>query len=262
MVPTDTALPYRSVLGLRVYATSYDDCATRVIDWARGSHGRYVCVANVHTTMEGWDDPDFQRLVNDADLVTPDGMPLVWALRRLGVADATRVYGPTLTLHVCELAAREGVPVGFYGGRPEAIERLVPTLQQRFPTLQVAFAESPPFRALTLAEDEATVGRIRASGARLLFIGLGCPKQERWMAAHRDRLPLVQLGVGAAFDFHAGLVPQAPQALQRSGMEWAFRMAMEPRRLARRYLRHNPRFVWHLGRQLLRERRSVPRAEV
>ena len=257
--PSDTAPPHRAVLGLRVDATSYEDGARRVLAWTAAERGRYVCVANVHMTMVGWDDPTYRRLVNEADLVTPDGMPLVWALRRLGIQGATRVYGPTLTLRVCESAAREGVPVGFYGGRPEAIERLVPNLQARFPSLQVAFAESPPFRPLTPDEDDAVVERIRASGARVLFVGLGCPKQERWMAAHRDRLPLVQLGVGAAFDFHAGLVPQAPPALQRVGMEWAFRMAMEPRRLAGRYLRSNPRFVWHMGRQLLRERRGAVR---
>lgn len=251
--PPSDGPPHRAVLGLRVDATSYDDGARRVLAWAEEEQGHYVCVANVHVTMEGWDDPSFRRLVNDADLVTPDGMPLVWALRRLGLPDAERVYGPTLMLHVCEAAEREGVAVGFYGGRAEAIERLVPNLQARFPALRVAFAESPPFRPLTDDEDEAVVARIRVSGARILFVGLGCPKQERWMAAHRDRLPLVQLGVGAAFDFHAGLVRQAPAALQRVGLEWVFRLAMEPRRLARRYLHHNPRFVWHLGRQLLRE---------
>ena len=253
----DRALSHRDVLGVRVDATSYHDTARQIVGWVHSRRGRYVCVANVHMTMEGWDDPAFRRMVNEADLVTPDGMPLVWALRRLGVADATRVYGPTLTLHVCELAAREGVAVGFYGGRPAAIERLVPNLLARYPDLQVAYAESPPFHTLTAEEDEQMVERIRASGAGVLFVGLGCPKQERWMAEHRDRLPLVQIGVGAAFDFHAGLVRQAPPALQRAGLEWAFRLAMEPRRLAWRYLRHNPRFVWHLVRQLLHQRRTT-----
>lgn len=248
--------PSRTVLGMRVDATSYDDGARRVAAWAGEDRGRYVCVANVHMTMECFDDAGFRSLVNGADLVTPDGMPLVWVLRRLGVADAGRVYGPTLTLHVCDLAARMGIPVGFYGGRPEAIERLVPALVTRFPALRVAFAESPPFRPLADDEDAAVVERIIASGARILFVGLGCPKQERWMAAHRETLPLVQLGVGAAFDFHAGLVRQAPPVLQRVGLEWAFRLAMEPRRLARRYLRHNPRFLWHVAWQLLRERRA------
>jgi N-acetylglucosaminyldiphosphoundecaprenol N-acetyl-beta-D-mannosaminyltransferase len=245
------------ILGMRVDPTSYDDAARRVMDWAAAEVGRYVCVANVHMVMEAWDDHRFREVVNEADLVTPDGMPLVWALRRLGAPAAVRVYGPTLTLHVCELAARQGVPVGFYGGSPDAIAGLVRFVGARFPSLDVAYAVSPPFRRLTADEDADTVAAIVASGARVLFVGLGCPQQERWMAEHRDRLPLVQLGVGAAFDFHAGLVRQAPPVLQRVGLEWAFRLAMEPRRLARRYLRHNPRFLWHLGRQLRAERRGA-----
>lgn len=263
-MPLATAQPLarRHVLGMRVDATSYADAAERVLAWAHEGGPHTVCVANVHMTMEAWDDPAFQAIVNASDLVTPDGMPLVWALRRLGVADATRVYGPTLTLHVCERAAREGVPVAFHGGSPEAIEALVPTLKARFAGLQVAYAVSPPFRPATPEEDAPTVDAILASGARVLFVGLGCPKQEKWMAAHRDRLPLVQLGVGAAFDFHAGRVRQAPPALQRLGLEWAFRMAMEPRRLAKRYLKHNPRFVWHFARQLWRERRAPDRSRV
>jgi N-acetylglucosaminyldiphosphoundecaprenol N-acetyl-beta-D-mannosaminyltransferase len=251
-------LEHRHVLGMRVDATSYADASARVLAWAREGTPRTVCVANVHMTMEALDDPTFQTLVNASDLVTPDGMPLVWALRRLGVPSASRVYGPTLTLHVCERAAEEGVAVGLLGGSPEAIEALVPTLQDRFPGLQVAYAVSPPFRPATPQEDAATVAAILAAGVRVLFVGLGCPKQERWMAAHRHRLPLVQIGVGAAFDFHAGRVRQAPPALQRLGLEWAFRLAMEPRRLAKRYLKHNPRFMWHFGRQLWDERQ--PRA--
>ena len=246
---------------MRVNATSYSDATERVLVWAREGAPRTVCVANVHMTMEAWDDPAFRSLVNAADLVTPDGMPLVWALRRLGVQSASRVYGPTLTLHVCERAAREGVPVAFHGGSPEAIEALVPNLTARFPGLQVAYAVSPPFRPATPAEGAASVAAIRGSGARILFVGLGCPKQEQWMAEHRDRLPLVQLGVGAAFDFHAGRVRQAPPALQRLGLEWAFRLAMEPRRLAKRYVRHNPRFVWHVARQIWREHRLRARGD-
>jgi N-acetylglucosaminyldiphosphoundecaprenol N-acetyl-beta-D-mannosaminyltransferase len=258
-VLSDPAAPngwtHRLILGMRVDATTYDDAARWIVACSAERVGRYVCIANVHMTMEAWDDSGFRHMVNGADLVTPDGMPLVWALRRLGVQHAVRVYGPTLTLHVCERAAREGVPVGFYGGRPEAVEGLVAAMRERFPGLRVAYAVSPPFRALTPEEDDAVVAEVVASGARVLFVGLGCPRQERWMADHKDRLPLVQLGVGAAFDFHAGLVRQAPPALQRVGLEWAFRLAMEPRRLARRYGRHNPRFVWLLGRQLWGERR-------
>lgn len=200
------------------------------------------------------DDRTFRTVVKRADLVTPDGMPLVWMLRRLGVPEPTRVYGPTLMLHVCEQAAKEHVPVGFYGGTPEALDDLAATLKARFPELEIAYAHAPPFRALTAEEDAKVVRDIRASGARILFVGLGCPKQERWMAEHRDRLPLVQLGVGAAFAFHAGHVRQAPAWLQDRGLEWAFRLVMEPRRLWRRYFYNNPRFVVLAALQLLRRR--------
>ena len=198
-----------------------------------------------------------REIVNAADLVTPDGMPLVWLLRWRGVPEATRVYGPTLTLFVCEAAAAAGIPVGFYGGSSSANRGIVAEMQRRFPSLKVACAHSPPFRPLTPEEDEKDVRRIVDSGARILFVGLGCPKQEKWMARHRDRLPLVQLGVGAAFAFHAGEVRQAPAWIQRIGMEWAFRLAMEPRRLWKRYLVGNTRFVWLITMEWIRNLRDT-----
>jgi N-acetylglucosaminyldiphosphoundecaprenol N-acetyl-beta-D-mannosaminyltransferase len=242
------------VLGARVDPTSYWAATRQVLEWARRGESRYVCVATVHSVMEAWDDPGFRQVLNAADLVTPDGMPLVWMLRRLGYPDQQRVYGPDLTLHVCEAAAREGVPVGFYGGLPEALEAMVSKLRRLFPGLVVAYAWSPPFRPLTPEEDAQVVREIVESGARVLFVGLGCPKQERWMGEHRGRVPAVMLGVGAAFDFHGGRVRQAPRWMQDRGLEWLFRLAMEPRRLWRRYLKHNPRFAVLALLQLLRER--------
>ena len=243
--------PHRYILGMRVDATSYEDAARRVLAWARQGVSRYVCVANVHMVMEAYDSTEFRRIVNAADLVTPDGMPLVWMLRRLGIPDQDRVAGPELLPRICEAAARDGIPVGFYGGKPEVLDSLVRRLRERFPELQVAYAYSPPFRTLTLEEDEQIVEEINDSGVRILFVGLGCPKQERWMAEHKGRVQAVMLGVGAAFDFHAGRVPQAPAWIQRLGLEWFFRLLMEPRRLWRRYARHNPRFVILALMQLL-----------
>jgi N-acetylglucosaminyldiphosphoundecaprenol N-acetyl-beta-D-mannosaminyltransferase len=251
-------LPHASVLGTRVDGTSYEDATTRVLDWSHSQTPRYVCVANVHMIMESYDDPTFRNVVNGADLVTPDGMPLVWSLKRLGFWRQTRVYGPTLTLRICEAAAREAVPVGFYGGSPKALDAVTLNLSNRFPGLRIVYAFSPPFRELTPAEDTQVVQAIQQSGARVLFVGLGCPRQERWMAAHKESLPIVMLGVGAAFDFHAGRVRQAPAWLQDRGLEWAFRLAMEPRRLWRRYLKHNPRFLWLMAMQLLGRHRFEP----
>jgi N-acetylglucosaminyldiphosphoundecaprenol N-acetyl-beta-D-mannosaminyltransferase len=243
-------VPSRSVLGMRVDATSYARATETVLRWARHGEARYVCVATVHMVMEAHDHPEFQQLVNAADLVTPDGMPLVWALRLLGVREASRVYGPDLTPLICAAAARAGVPVGFYGGSRDALDRMIATLSRQFPGLRVAYHHSPPFRPLDEAERAAEVQAIRTSGAKILFVGLGCPKQERWMAEHRDQLDCVMLGVGAAFDFLSGQKAMAPDWIQSLGLEWAFRLACEPRRLWKRYLYHNPRYLVLLARQL------------
>jgi N-acetylglucosaminyldiphosphoundecaprenol N-acetyl-beta-D-mannosaminyltransferase len=192
-------------------------------------------------------------MMEAADLVTPDGMPLVWGLRLLGVPDASRVYGPDLTLLVCEEAARQGIPVGFYGGHDDVLDDLTATLWRRWPELRVAYRWSPPFRALTDEEEARVTDELLRSGTRVLFVGLGSPKQERWMADHRH-LPVVMIGVGAAFDFLSGRKRQAPRALQGLGREWLHRLAHEPRRLWRRYLYRNPRFVALFAAQLLRER--------
>jgi N-acetylglucosaminyldiphosphoundecaprenol N-acetyl-beta-D-mannosaminyltransferase len=241
------ACPARRVLGMRVDATSYAETADLVLDLAAARAGGMVCVATTHMVMEAYDAPDFRRLVNSADRVTPDGMPLVWRLRSLGLPHATRVYGPTLMPEICARAAASGISVGLYGGSPEVIARLSDALRRRFPRLDVAFALSPPFRELSPAEDAAVVRAIEDAGVGVLFVGLGCPKQERWMAAHRDALSCPLVGVGAAFDFLAGAKPQAPPLLQGAGLEWLFRLACEPRRLWRRYLIGNARFLFHFA---------------
>lgn len=247
----------RRILGTRVDATDYGGAAERVCGWAARGESRYVCAANVHMVMEGHDDPAFRAVVNGADLVTADGMPLAWALRSLGVAHAPRVYGPDLMLAVCARAEAEGIPIALYGGTEEALAGLEAELRGRFPGLRIAHRASPPFRALSEMEKDQARRAIAASGARILFVGLGCPRQERWMAAERGRIPAVMLGVGAAFDFISHGKKQAPPALRRAGLEWAFRLAAEPRRLWRRYLVHNPRFVALFALQLARGARRA-----
>ncbi len=244
-------LTSRYVLGMRVDATSYEDASRRVARWARDGRSAYVCVATVHMIMETFDSSAFQRVVNGADLVTPDGRPLVWALRILGVRDANQVRGTDLTARVVDLAAREGIPIGLYGGTPDLLETFARILERRYPGVRVVCRIAPPFRPLTPEEDEAVTGEILSSGARLLFVGIGCPKQERWMEAHKERIPAVMLGVGAAFDFHTGRVRQAPGWMQVAGLEWLFRLLMDPRRLWKRYARHNPRFVVLFSLELL-----------
>jgi N-acetylglucosaminyldiphosphoundecaprenol N-acetyl-beta-D-mannosaminyltransferase len=192
--------------------------------------------------------------MNGADLTAPDGMPLVFGLRRLGLPRSTRVYGPALMRAVLAEAARRGVPVGFYGAAPHVLAALRSRMRSRLEGLEVAYAVSPPFRELSSAEDRDAVAEMNASGARILFVGLGCPKQERWMAAHQGSVHMPMLGVGAAFDFLAGEKRQAPRWMQRAGLEWLFRLATEPKRLWKRYLKHNPRFVILFGLQLIRSR--------
>lgn len=231
------------LLGMWVDTTSYAAALELVIGWAYALESRYVCVANVHMLMEAFDSTEYKQILNSADLVTPDGVPLVWMLRLKGQKDQQRVYGPTLMLHLVQAAARGRVSVGFYGSKSEVLESLIKRMQASYEGLNVAFSFSPPFRTLNPAEDEAIVEQINHSGARILFVGLGCPKQEIWMAEHRGKVNVVMIGVGAAFDFHAGLKPQAPVWMQKIGLEWLFRLKTEPRRLWKRYLYHNPRFV-------------------
>jgi len=239
-------LPMARLLGTRVHATDYAACGRLVRHWAQSAETRVCCLANVHLIMEAWDDPGYRAVINGADLVAPDGMPLVWLLRGRGHALFDRVYGPALMQRVLAEAAAHALPVGFLGSKPAVLSALLHRLSLTYPELDVAFYHSPPFRPLNPEEDRTLVAKINASGCRILFVGLGCPKQERWMAAHalgsEHAVRCVMLGVGAAFDFIAGSLPQAPAWIQRRGLEWLFRLACEPRRLWWRYLKHNPRF--------------------
>ena len=246
----------RVILGTRVHASSYSEATEAVLLWAKVGASKYVCATGAHGVIEAQDDPSFQLVLNEADLNLPDGMSLVKALRKLGVHHASRVYGPDLTLHVCRAAAEAGIPVALYGSTQETLDLLKERLPQLALGLQIACAISPPFRALTGEEDEAFVDQITNSGARIVFVGLGCPRQEHWCADHKGRIPAVMLAVGAAFDFHAGQLRQSPAVLQRLGLEWAYRLGMEPRRLWKRYSRIVPRFVAGFARQMRQERKE------
>lgn len=240
-----------SILGVNVVASTYQNVSDKALDWAKRGNSRALVFANVHVIMEAYDDPAYLHCLNKADMVNPDGVPLVWALRRLGSPQATRVYGPDCTVTIIKDAAASGVPVGFYGGSPEVLDALLAVTRRNYPALLIAFAMSPPFRSLTEDEDAAVVQQISDSGARILFIGLGCPRQEKWMIEHLGRIPAVMVAVGAAFDFIAGTKKQAPRWMMKGGLEWLFRLGTEPRRLASRYIKHNPRYLVLIARQLI-----------
>ena len=242
------------ILGMPVDVTNYIAATKSVIQWAREGRSAMVCLGNVHMVMTAYDDPGFARVLEEADLVTHDGMPLVWALRLLGQEGLERVYGPHLMHFICQAAARRGIPIGLYGGTPEVLADLAIALTARHPGLEIPFQVSPPFRASTKDEDDRDLRDLRSSGARILFVGIGCPKQELWIHRNRRRFAGPMLGVGQAFDIHSGHSRMAPRWLQNIGMEWAFRLCTEPRRLWRRYLHNNPKFMGLIALQILVQR--------
>jgi N-acetylglucosaminyldiphosphoundecaprenol N-acetyl-beta-D-mannosaminyltransferase len=256
-LPAVAALPSVDVLGVRVSAITMGQALDRFDEWITAGAQQYVCITGVHGVMESQQDDRLRRIHNAAGLVTPDGMPLVWWSRRHGWPRTERVYGPDLLLACCERSMAAGYRHYFYGGQEGVADLLAGRLTKRFPGLAVAGRFSPPFRPLTLAEDDDLVRRINDAAPDIVWVGLSTPKQEYWMAEHVGRLNAsVLVGVGAAFDFHAGLKRQAPLWMQRNGLEWLFRLGSEPRRLWRRYLVNNPLFIWLAFRQILKA--SVP----
>lgn len=233
-----------NVLGVRVSAINMEMALDLIDLWIELQESRYVCITPVHSVMDCQRDPELRRIQNASGMTTPDGMPLVWLSRLHGHDSVDRVYGPDLMLASCDQSVERGYRHFFYGGAEGVPEQLAANLQARFPGLEVAGMYSPPFRPLTEEEDREIVRMINQSAPDIVWVGLGSPKQERWMAAHVGRLNApVLLGVGAAFDFHTGRKPQAPAWMQRSGLEWLFRLLTEPRRLWKRYLINNPLFV-------------------
>ena len=251
MIASDTRTG-AAVLGTFVDALNWANVLGRIISWAESRESRYVCICNVHSVVTASRDGEFQSVVSEADLVAPDGAPVAWMLRRLGFPGQERINGPDLMWRYCEDACCSGQPIYLFGGTAETLVGLTARLLAAFPGLRIAGAWSPPFRPLTDQEDAERVAQINASGARVVFVGLGCPKQELWMANHKGRVKAVMIGVGAAFDFHAGLVPRAPRWMQRLGLEWFHRLVSEPRRLWKRYLVTNSIFLCGATVQLVR----------
>lgn len=243
------------VLGSRIDAVYWNCALDRLMTWAHARESRYVTICNAHVLVVAEQDPAYAEVINQADMATPDGAPVAWMLRRQGFPNQARISGPDVMWGLIERCAAEDLPIYCYGSTEDTLALLEWRLQTAFPGLKMT-VEAPPFRELTPEEDDATVARINASGASLVFVGLGCPKQERWMAAHRGRVQGVMLGVGAAFDFHAGTVMRAPRWMRSNGLEWLHRLASEPRRLWKRYLVTNTLFVLGAARQLITSRNA------
>jgi len=252
-------MPSFDVLGVKISAVNLSSAARQIEEWIAARAKTYVCVAPVSTIMDCQDDPDYLRIVNNAGMVTPDGMPVVWLGRRQAGTMLDRTYGPDLMNTFCALSEEKGYKHFFYGGSATANRLLSENLQKRFPKLKIVGQYSPPFLAVKQKEKPEVIGQINAAGADVLWVGLGSPKQDFWMALHRHDLSVpVIIGAGAAFDFLAGTKPQAPRWMQRSGLEWVFRLCCEPQRLWKRYLVGNSRFVYLvLKNKFLKNTRQV-----
>jgi len=252
-VKDSVEIPRVNILGVGISAINMASALKTINGWIERRESNYVCITGVHGVIESQRDEQMRKIHNSAGLVTPDGMPLVWISRLKGRPQVERVYGPDLMLAVCELSQIKRYRHFFYGGAPGVPEKLTKNLIDRFPNMTIVGSYSPPFRSPSEEEDEQIVSLINQSKPDIVWVGLSTPKQERWMAEHISRLkPSVLIGVGAAFDFHAGLKKQAPRWIQKIGMEWFFRLLSEPRRLWKRYLVNNPLFLLLIIRQTFR----------
>lgn len=259
---TENVMPRKgeAVLEAFIDALTWEDALQQITQWAGARESRYVCICNVHSVVTTTNDVEFKIAVNNADMATPDGAPVAWALRRLGHPAQERINGPDLMMKYLAEAERLGQSVFFYGSTEATLAQLRIALAARFPGLRIAGTHSPPFRPLTREEDDRIVDMINESGANAVFVGLGCPKQEKWMAEHRGRIRGVMIGVGAAFDYHAGVIKRAPLWWQRNGLEWLYRLGSEPRRLFKRYMVTNTLFVVGFFRQIVTTKLTLGQA--
>jgi N-acetylglucosaminyldiphosphoundecaprenol N-acetyl-beta-D-mannosaminyltransferase len=254
-------IPKVPIFGIGVSVTDYTDGCAAIMDAARTRRSYAVSALATHGLTEAARDGEFGELVNSIELVTPDGQPVRWAMNMLhGTALSERVYGPDLVAAVCAAAAAERMSVYLYGSTPETCRKVADELPRRYPGLRIAGLQPDRFRDATADEDAEDVQRIRASGADIVLVGRGCPRQERWVALHRGLLAVPMLAVGAAFDYIAGNITRPPGWMQRVGLEWLFRLYQEPRRLFRRYLVHNGLFCVMLAREMLQKRTAASRS--
>lgn len=251
---TAAGVPATRVLGVPISTINMRVAVSTILEWVTHRNAQYICVRDVHGIMRAQDDQALMAIHHSAGLITPDGMPLAWTLKARGYRDAERVCGADLVAALCEASVTEGTRHYLYGGKPGVAERMAAKLTEMFPGLNIIGSSTPPFRPLTLEEDEAVVAEIAGKQPDVVWIGLSTPKQEYWMRDHVGRIPGATLiGIGAAFDFYAGDVKRAPRWMQQSGTEWLHRLASEPTRLWRRYLVLAPKFVMQVAREKMRQ---------
>lgn len=243
--------PTLNILGNPVTALSFNAQIEKILEWARSYQSKVVCVANVHMLMEAHWNAEFSSVLHNADIVTPDGMPLVWMMKLMGIREQNRVAGMDILLALCKSAPAQNVSVFFLGSETTILQKMRSKLEREFPNLRIADMVSLPFRPLTAAEDEAIVQRINQSQAKLVLVSLGCPKQEYWMHNHKGKIQAVMIGLGGVFPVLAGVHKRAPLWIQNLGLEWLYRLVQEPRRLWKRYTYTIPPFIWLCVKQLL-----------
>lgn len=251
-LPMHTDIYFQNILTARLHAVTYSDVCDRIQTLVKAKQSSYIIAANVHVIMTAYRQPDYHKVLKKASIVTPDGMPLVMGMRWLGGKKQSRVYGPDLMLAWCDRAQQVGQSIYLYGSTPQTLNLLSHKLKKAYPNLVIAGTHSPPFRPLTTQEEEGDIARIRASGASVVFVGLGCPKQEEWMYRQLGKLDAVMIGVGAAFKMHSGEISQAPRWMMKLGLEWLFRLVQDPKRLWLRYYTTNFPFILLFSQQLFK----------
>jgi N-acetylglucosaminyldiphosphoundecaprenol N-acetyl-beta-D-mannosaminyltransferase len=244
-------IPTVDIIGSPITALSFQDQIDMMVKWGKSNLSKVVCIANVHMLIEAYRNPFFGAVLQNADLVTPDGMPLVWMLRLLGVGRQDRVAGIDVLEGVCKLSQETGVGVYFLGSQNTVLEKMQCRLNREFPNLKISGMTSLPFRPLTDEEDRTLVHTLNQSGAGLIFVSLGCPTQETWMSQHKGQVSAVMVGLGGAFPVYAGIQKCAPKVIREAGLQWLYRLIGEPRRLWKRYATTIPLFIWLVSKQLL-----------
>jgi N-acetylglucosaminyldiphosphoundecaprenol N-acetyl-beta-D-mannosaminyltransferase len=248
-------LPTIDIIGSPITALPCDAQVDVMLEWAQEQSSRSVCVANTHMLVEAHSNPEFLGVLRGADLVTPDGMPLVWMMKLLGVHNQNRVAGMDILLALCQEASRRNLSIFFVGSQAEILTRIRTNLEKEFPDLCIAGMEPLPFRPITPQEDASLIRKIHASGASIVLVSLGCPKQEIWMSRHKGRIKGVMIGLGGVFPVYAGIQKRAPQWVREGGLEWLYRLLQEPKRLWKRYQSTIPPFIYLAVRQLLHHER-------